>query len=213
MADDAVGTQLILAAATMPTNAADLLQTVVDPSTVHEVVGTRLHRMQPHIEQRFVRMNKTGRPVQLLRVVRDEMARRRPVIVFCNKSATSDYVSMFLNENGVGCANLNGDMPAALRAGTFERFQAGEVDVLSTTDMASRGLDTTRVRQTLKCLLNVYLTDSLCFNSFTGPPCDQLRCAAAHGRLHPSHRTHWPIGQRCCGSQYCDELCVECARD
>lgn len=140
-----IGSQLILTSATMPTNVDELLQTVIDPSTVHEVLGARLHRMQPHIEQRFVRMSKTGRPVQLLRIVRDELARRRPVIVFCNQSATSDYLSLFLAENGVECANLNGDMPAALRVGKFERFQTGDVDVLSTTDMASRGLDTTRV--------------------------------------------------------------------
>lgn len=129
----------------MPTNVAELLESVVDPTTVHNVIGSQLHRMQSNLEQRFVRMNKTGRPMQLLRLVKAELERRRPVIVFSNKSATSDYVSMFLNENGVGCVNLNGDMNAALRVGKFDAFQTGLVDVLSTTDMASRGLDTTRV--------------------------------------------------------------------
>lgn len=139
------GAQLVLASATMPTNTNQLLQTIIDPSTMHEVVSPKLHRILPHLEQHFVRINKSGRPVQLLRLVKQELEKRRPMIVFCNKSATSDYVSMFLNENGVNCVNLNGDMPADLRIGQFEKFQSGQVEVLATTDMASRGLDTTRV--------------------------------------------------------------------
>lgn len=141
-----VGAQLIMASATMPMNTTELLQTIIDPSTIHEVVSPQLHRIVPHIEQSFCRMNKMGRPVELLRLVRTDIEKRRPIIVFCNKSATSDYVSMFLNENGVGCVNLNGDMPADMRLGQFAKFQSGIVDVLATTDMASRGLDTTRVR-------------------------------------------------------------------
>lgn len=142
---DESGAQLILASATMPTNTNQLLQTIIDPTTMRHVVSPKLHRILPHLEQHFVRINKSGRPVQLLRLVKQEMERRRPIIVFSNKSATSDYVSMFLNENGVECVNLNGTMPADMRLGQFEKFQSGQVEVLSTTDMASRGLDTTRV--------------------------------------------------------------------
>lgn len=140
-----MGTQLILASATMPTNTEELLQTIVDPKTMHEIVSPELHRILPYVEQRFIRMNKSGRPMELLRLVKGEMEKRRPVIVFSNKSGTSDYVSMFLNENDIECVNLNGDMNAAIRLGQFQKFQCGTVEVLSTTDIASRGLDTMRV--------------------------------------------------------------------
>ena len=62
-----------------------------------------------------------------------------------NKTPTCDWISMFLNESNVPCVNLNGSMPYDLRQGQFEQFQKGEVDVLSVTDIGSRGLDTTRV--------------------------------------------------------------------
>lgn len=84
--------------------------------------------------------------MELLALVKADVAKRRPVIVFGNKSATSDYVSIFLNDHGVSCVNLNGDMLQQIRVGQFEKFQTGEVNVLSTTDIASRGLDTTRVK-------------------------------------------------------------------
>lgn len=142
---DILGTQLILASATMPTNVTELLQSIVDPKTMHEVVSPKLHRILPYVEQRFIRMNKSGRPMELLRLVKGELEKRRPIIVFSNKSATSDYISMFLNENSIACVNLNGDMQAGIRSGQFQKFQCGEVEVLSTTDIASRGLDTMRV--------------------------------------------------------------------
>lgn len=64
---------------------------------------------------------------------------------------------MFLNENGVSCVNLNGDMPTDVRAGRFDQFQRGFVDVLSCTDVASRGLDTIRVTTITTLLTNWFL--------------------------------------------------------
>lgn len=176
----------------MPTNTNQLLQTIIDPTTMHEVVSPKLHRILPHLEQHFIRINKSGRPVQLLRLIKQELEKRRPLIVFSNKSATSDYVSMFLNENGVNCINLNGDMPADLRIGQFEKFQSGQVDVLSTTDMASRGLDTTRVNYEtqIKCLFSPQYYLFITVSSHC-----QLRFSTSHGRLYSSHWPNWSFGQ------------------
>lgn len=130
----------------MPTNTEEMLRTVIDPSTIHDVVSPNLHRILPNITQKFIRMSKMHRPIQMLSLIKTELAKNRPVIVFSNKSATSDYVSIFLNDHDIECTNLNGDMIAKIRVGQFNKFQNGEVHVLSTTDVASRGLDTTRVR-------------------------------------------------------------------
>lgn len=51
-----------------------------------------------------------------------------------------------LNENGVPAVNLNGEMNYAIRLGKYKEFRDGRVMVLSCTDVASRGLDTTHVR-------------------------------------------------------------------
>jgi hypothetical protein len=52
---------------------------------------------------------------------------------------------MFLNENGVKCVNLNGKMPVDIRTGKLGLFQSGDVDVISCTDIGSRGINTVRV--------------------------------------------------------------------
>lgn len=143
--DDEVSTQLILASATMPNNIEEALQMVVDTSTITEVVSPNLHKILPHIRQKFIRMRKSERPIQLLSLVKDDISRKRPVIVFANQSKTSDFISIFLNDNGIETISLNGDLIQKIREGQFEKYQNGEINVLATTDVASRGLDTRRV--------------------------------------------------------------------
>lgn len=129
----------------MPTGTNEILRPIIDPTTIRQVISPNLHRILPHVRQTFLRMRKISRPLQMLSLVKQSLEKKRPVMIFGNKSATSDYVSIFLNDHGVDCINLNGDMLQKIRAGRFESFQHGQVHVLSTTDVASRGLDTTRV--------------------------------------------------------------------
>lgn len=146
-----MSTQLVMAAATIPKNIDRLLQTVIDTSTIDEVSSPNLHKILPHIQQKFIRMRKQERPMALLTLVKAELAKRRPIIVFGNKSVTSDYTSIFLNDNGIDAISLNGDLLKVIRDGQFEKFQSGKVNVLCTTDIASRGLDTKRVCVLLHC--------------------------------------------------------------
>ncbi|KAM7353841.1 putative ATP-dependent RNA helicase Dbp21E2 [Cochliomyia hominivorax] len=154
-----VGTQLVLASATMPTNIQELLHKVIDVETIHEVVSPHLHKLMPHVDQRFLRVNKSDRPAHLLTIVKKELSLRRPVIIFSNKTPTCDYVSIFLNNSGINCLNLNGDMLMKIRLGRFEQFQNAECDVLSTTDVGSRGLDTTRARHVINFDFPLHVSD------------------------------------------------------
>ncbi|KAH8271062.1 hypothetical protein KR018_005835 [Drosophila ironensis] len=153
------GTQLILASATMPTNIREVLHKVIDVETIREVVSPHLHRLMPHVTQKFLRLSKADRPATLVSLAKQDLARRRPLIVFSNKSATSDFVSIFLNQSGVNCLNLNGDMLMKIRLGRFEQFQNGHCDVLSTTDVGSRGLDTTRARHVINFDFPLHVSD------------------------------------------------------
>ncbi|XP_067622957.1 probable ATP-dependent RNA helicase DDX28 [Eurosta solidaginis] len=157
--DEKVGTQLILASATMPTNTEEILQKVIDVQTLHEVTSPNLHKLMPHVEQRFLRISKENRPLNLLKLVQKDIAKNQSLIVFSNKSATSDFVDIFLNNNGVRSVNLNGDMLTKIRIGRFEKFQNGEYDVLSTTDVASRGLDTTNIRHVINYDFPLHVSD------------------------------------------------------
>jgi len=104
-------------------------------------------------------MNKSDRPTNLITLVKSEINKNRPLIIFGNKSNTSDFISIFLNEAGVNCINLNGDMSMKIRAGRFEQFQEGNVDVLATTDVASRGLDTRRARHVVNFDFPLHISD------------------------------------------------------
>ncbi|XP_062143072.1 probable ATP-dependent RNA helicase DDX28 [Drosophila sulfurigaster albostrigata] len=154
-----VGTQLLLASATMPTNTREILQKVIDVETIRDVVSPHLHYLMPHVTQKFMRISKADRPANLLLLAKQDKAKKRPFIVFSNKSTTSDYVSIFLNNSGINCLNLNGDMLMKIRLGRFEEFQRGNCDVLSTTDVGSRGLDTTRARHVINFDFPLHVSD------------------------------------------------------
>ncbi|XP_058823514.1 probable ATP-dependent RNA helicase DDX28 [Topomyia yanbarensis] len=159
LGDNIQGTQLILAAATMPSNMAELLGQLVNVETMEEVVSPNLHRLLSHVSQRFLRVKKSYKPNLLLDLVRKDIKRQRPVIIFSNKTPACDFVSIHLNEAKVPCVNLNGDMLLKLRLGQFEKFQQGEFNVLSTTDVASRGLDTTRAAHVINFDFPLYAAD------------------------------------------------------
>lgn len=152
-------TQLVLVSATMPTSIDDVFRSIIDTDTLRKVVGDDLHKILPYITQQFMRTNKTGRPENLLRIVKVEVGKRRPVIVFSNKTSTCDYISMFLNENGVNCVNVNGDMANNIRLGRLDSFQNGEVNVLSTTDCLGRGINTLRARHIINFDFPAYIAD------------------------------------------------------
>lgn len=129
----------------MPTNIEEILSDIIDVATVTNVVSPSLHKILPHIKQEFVRMRKAEKTLKLLTIVKNELEKRRPVIVFANKTATTDFIEIFLRENGIDCISLNGNMLSKIRVNQFRKFQEGDVNVLAATDVGSRGLDTTRV--------------------------------------------------------------------
>ncbi|XP_055547677.1 probable ATP-dependent RNA helicase DDX28 [Wyeomyia smithii] len=153
------GTQLVLAAATMPSNMTELLGQILNVETMEEVVSPNLHRLMSHVTQRFLRVKKTERANILFDLVQKDTKRRRPTIIFSNKTPTCDFISMYLNEANFPCVNLHGDMLLKLRLGQFEKFQQGEINVLSTTDVASRGLDTTRAAHVINFDFPLYMAD------------------------------------------------------
>lgn len=140
-----VATQLVLASATMPTNVEESLNLIIDTSTLNVVTSPYLHKVMPHVTQKFIRMRKSQRPFELLSQVKKDIDRKRPVIIFSNKKATSDFVSIFLHDHDIDNVSMNKSALEKIRRQQFQKFQTGQVNVLSTTDLASRGLDTKRV--------------------------------------------------------------------
>lgn len=143
------GTQLTLCSATIPTNITEALQNIVPPESLEHVTVDKLHHVMDHVPQKFLRVHRSDKPFELLKLVKDSVKRKESVMIFSNKASTSDWVSLFLNDNNMECANLNGDMPFKIRQGIFKQFQDNFFDVISCTDIASRGLNTLKVKHVI----------------------------------------------------------------
>jgi ATP-dependent RNA helicase RhlB len=68
-----------------------------------------------------------------------EMGQAR-IMVFVNMKRDAERVEACLNANGIQASAISGDVPQKKRLRMLRDFQAGELQVLIGTDVASRGL-------------------------------------------------------------------------
>lgn len=153
------GIQLTLVSATMPRSLRTILDPLVNLQSLQRIDTPYLHRIQPHVPQQFLRVNNVTKSAKLLELAEKCKTRGIPVIIFSNFGKTSDWLSLFLNENGIPCVSLNGEMPAVVRNDQFRKFQDGEVIALSCTDLASRGLDTTKAGHVINFEFPQFISD------------------------------------------------------
>lgn len=140
--------QLLVVGATFPGGVGEVLSQVTDLGSMVVIKSKMLHFLMPHVKQKFLKLKGADKILELnlaLKQLQQEEG-GGAALVFCNKSVTVNWLGYSLDEMGVQHARLQGDMPAAVRAGIFHSFQKGSADVLICTDIASRGLDTSRVR-------------------------------------------------------------------
>jgi len=139
------GTTILMAGATFPTNFDNYLEEVMDMQDVLKVSTPSIHRMLFHIPQKFLRVSPVKKTEALLDILEKDVAKKKKVLIFSNKSSTSDFVQMFLNENNIDCINFNAAHNYHHRRGTLDKFLTGEVLIMSSTDLMSRGIDTQNV--------------------------------------------------------------------
>ncbi|CAH1263418.1 DDX28 [Branchiostoma lanceolatum] len=143
------GTQVIMAGATMPKRTAEVLGEVVPMESLVTVTTPALHRVMPHVSQKFLRVKPSSKAATLLELVKQDVNEGCPVIVFCNTFSSADWLSHTLRENNIKHSKITGKLSASVRVGIFKEFQDGLTDVLVCTDIASRGLDTVRVQHVI----------------------------------------------------------------
>ncbi|XP_045447209.1 probable ATP-dependent RNA helicase DDX28 [Melitaea cinxia] len=153
------GCQVTLVSATLPYELPEAVNSFMDPQSLRTVTTSNIHKILPHVPHKFIRLGKAQKPVELLKLVQADVNLKRPVMIFSNKTATCDFVSMFLNENNIECVNINGQMAVPLKLGKFDLYRNGSVNVLSCTDIASRGLDTLRTRHIINYDFPLYTSD------------------------------------------------------
>ncbi|CAL4076703.1 unnamed protein product [Meganyctiphanes norvegica] len=153
------GAQLTLVSATTPRSLDTILEPILETESLIKITTPYLHRLMPHVPQRFIRVSHTNKATKLLEIAKKSTSNKTPIIIFSNTSKSSDWVSLFLNENNVSCINLHGDMSAVLREGRFDAFQSGKVMALSCTDLTSRGLDTVKAGHVINFDFPKYMAD------------------------------------------------------
>ncbi|XP_060896914.1 probable ATP-dependent RNA helicase DDX28 [Labrus mixtus] len=141
--------QLLVVGATFPGGVGEVLNKVTDLGSIVVIKSKMLHFLMPHVKQTFLKVKGADKILELHQALKLLQQKKGvlegSVVVFCNKSTTVNWLGYSLEEMGVQHARLQGEMPAAVRAGIFRSFQKGLVEVLICTDIASRGLDTSKV--------------------------------------------------------------------
>uniref|UniRef100_A0A8B9G9M8 RNA helicase n=1 Tax=Amazona collaria TaxID=241587 RepID=A0A8B9G9M8_9PSIT len=108
--------------------------------------GPSLHRLPPHVQQKFVRIKSRDKLPELLQLLKDHPASSGAIMIFCKSASTVNWLGYILDDHKIKHLRLQGQMLAAARANIFASFQKGDVSVLVCTDLASRGLDTSSVQ-------------------------------------------------------------------
>lgn len=148
--------QMILVSATLPKFLPDCLKPIEE--RLQHVVSPKIHKPLMNITQKFLRLTRSGRPGELLFIAR---AAKTPLLVFTNNSKTCDWLAMFLRENKLPCANINGEMNREIRTQQWNDFVSGRAKILSATDVVSRGLDLRQISHVLNYDFPKYMADYL----------------------------------------------------
>jgi superfamily II DNA/RNA helicase len=143
------GAQVITVAATLSTQMMRTVESLV--SNVKVVTTKSLHRILPHIEQRFYKVAQAEKADKLLTIVRDHPS--DVFMIFCNTVSSCDWATHFLQSNGIPVTTLHAGFRASRRKDLMQPFCDGETRVLVCTDLASRGIHHDKVH-VYTCILH-----------------------------------------------------------
>uniref|UniRef100_A0A674GKE9 RNA helicase n=1 Tax=Taeniopygia guttata TaxID=59729 RepID=A0A674GKE9_TAEGU len=139
-------TQVVVVGATFPAGLSETLAKFTDVGQFVTLSTQSLHRLPPHVQQKFVRLKGRDKLPELLQLLKERPSSGGAVLIFCNSASTVNWLGYILDDHKIKHLRLQGQMSAAARAGIFASFQKGDVSVLVCTDLASRGLDTSSVQ-------------------------------------------------------------------
>uniref|UniRef100_A0A8C3M9Q8 RNA helicase n=1 Tax=Geospiza parvula TaxID=87175 RepID=A0A8C3M9Q8_GEOPR len=140
-------TQVVVVGATFPAGLSETLAKFTDVDRFVTFSTQSLHHLPPHVQQKFVRLKGRDKLPELLQLLKERPSSAGAVLIFCNSASTVNWLGYILDDHRIKHLRLQGQMSATARAGIFASFQKGDVSVLVCTDLASRGLDTSRWKE------------------------------------------------------------------
>ncbi|ODM98680.1 putative ATP-dependent RNA helicase DDX28 [Orchesella cincta] len=168
--------QLTLVSATMPKNFDATLGEVMKIDDFYEVTTPGLHHLMSHVPQTFLRLGRGQKHGKLKEIVERDYDKKIPIMIFCNKHQTCDWVSRYLNDEGFDSVSVHGRMPLKYREGRVEAYQRGEINILISTDLASRGIDTIRTQHVINYEFPLYVADYIHRCGRTGRVGSERQC-------------------------------------
>eukprot|EP01126_Amoeba_proteus_P003618 TRINITY_DN11205_c0_g1_i3.p1 TRINITY_DN11205_c0_g1~~TRINITY_DN11205_c0_g1_i3.p1 ORF type:complete len:419 (-),score=94.36 TRINITY_DN11205_c0_g1_i3:107-1363(-) len=98
-----------------------------------------LSLIPPNITQNVIFVHTYQKKMKLLSVLRSTPS--PPVLIFCDSIPTVDKIVIFLKSEQFHAAGIHGEKSQGYRFRVMDAFKKGQLDVLVTTDLSSRGLD------------------------------------------------------------------------
>ena len=94
------------------------------------------------VEQRFWMLSSKDKRGTILRFLegKREGENGGQTLVFVNRRDEVHRLVRFLQQRGIDCEGLSGDIPQRKRMATINRFKEGEVPIVIATDVAGRGI-------------------------------------------------------------------------
>lgn len=129
--------QTMLFSATMANEIAVLAKEHLRNPELVAVVSQR--KGAPNVEQRYVVVQPHGRAEAVARLLDVEVF--EAALVFARTKAGCDEMTEALQQRGVPCEALHGDLAQPARENVIRRLREGRLRVVVATDVAARGLD------------------------------------------------------------------------
>lgn len=129
--------QMMLFSATMAHEIAGLAKEHLRDPELVAVVSQR--KGAPNVEQRYVVVQPHGRAEAVARLLDVEVF--EAALVFARTKAGCDEMTEALQQRGVPCEALHGDLAQPARENVIRRLREGRLRVVVATDVAARGLD------------------------------------------------------------------------
>ena len=135
---------------------------MIDTDSIKVIQTQHLHKVLPHVYQKFIRSPKINRTDYLLEILEKDVEKKRQVLIFSNKASTSAFISHFLNGKGIETLHFSGgNMHPTARKQSLDKFLTKQVPILSCTDLVSRGIDTQLVQHVINYDFPMSISDYL----------------------------------------------------
>lgn len=140
---------LTLVSATVPREVNELLDGILMPDSLKEVVTSDIHSLQSNVEHTFHRVASVNKCEELVKLCRKLLSEKQSAIIFSNSAKCSRFVSHLLVEQGLDCIYLSAELSANDRQGRWLHFINSRPALISCTDIVSRGLDCSGVHHVI----------------------------------------------------------------